>query len=132
MLKVPLRSVDANHIPAWEPWETVRRPRGGGYASAAFFGGDVSEFLESLLESPFESALPSPDDELESPPSCPERSPAGLLAPAVVGGVEARALEVDGDGMEHPLRRSPAHLADGQRLVGELLQTSNRWSFWQR
>src|SRR6478735_6404439 len=46
---------------------------------------------------------------------------AAALLPAVVGVVEARALEVDRDRVQDPLGGRPALLALGQRLVGHLL-----------
>src|SRR4051812_45899259 len=49
----------------------------------------------------------------------------GVLAPAlggaVVGVVEARALEVHGDRVEDALDRRPAHLALSHRLLRDLL-----------
>ena len=62
-------------------------------------------------------------DDLESlcPSDLPSETPR-LLPPPVVGRVEARALEVDRDRMQHPLCGRAAHLALGERVVRELLE----------
>ena len=61
-------------------------------------------------------------DSLESLESEPPSADALARLARVVGGVEARALEVDGDRVEDPLDRRAALLARGHRVVRHRLE----------